>query len=110
MKAVDGKMRSTDCANTKQLLRIIQSIPSKKAEPFKIWLAEVGKERLDEIMNSSPLGLLFFLRNYLSLLTALNTQQSPAYKTPATAQIIHVISQAFVIKDTPRNIAVTKHQ
>ena len=49
MKAVDGKMRSTDCANTKQLLRIIQSIPSKKAEPFKLWLAEVGKERLDEV-------------------------------------------------------------
>lgn len=49
MKAVDGKMRLTDCANTEQLLRIIQSIPSKKAEPFKRWLAMVGKERLDEM-------------------------------------------------------------
>lgn len=49
MKAADGKMRLTDCANTEQLLRIIQSIPSKKAEPFKQWLASVGKERLDEI-------------------------------------------------------------
>lgn len=49
MKANDGKMRLTDCANTEQLLRIIQSIPSKKAEPFKQWLARVGKERLDEI-------------------------------------------------------------
>lgn len=49
MKASDGKMRKTDVANTEQLLRIIQSIPSKKAEPFKIWLAQVGKERLDEI-------------------------------------------------------------
>ena len=48
MKAVDGKMRKTDCANTEQLLRIIQSIPSKQAEPFKQWLALVGKERLDE--------------------------------------------------------------
>lgn len=49
MKATDGKMRLTDCANTEQLLRIIQSIPSKKAEPFKRWLAMVGKERLDEM-------------------------------------------------------------
>lgn len=48
MKASDGKMRSTDCVDTEQLLRIIQSIPSKKAEPFKQWLAIVGKERLDE--------------------------------------------------------------
>lgn len=45
----DGKMYKTDCATTEQLLRIIQSIPSKKAEPFKQWLAKVGKERLDEI-------------------------------------------------------------
>ena len=51
LKASDGKMRKTDCANTEQLLRIIQSIPSKKAEPFKQWLAKVGAERLDEIAN-----------------------------------------------------------
>mgnify|MGYP001049588582 CR=1 FL=1 len=51
MRASDGKMRKTDCATTEQLLRIIQSIPSKKAEPFKLWLAQVGKERLDEIAN-----------------------------------------------------------
>lgn len=49
MPAADGKMRLTDVAGTKQLLRLIQSIPSPKAEPFKLWLAEVGKERLDEI-------------------------------------------------------------
>ena len=49
MKAADGKMRLTDCADTEQLLRIIQSIPSKKAEPFKMWLAKVGNERLDEM-------------------------------------------------------------
>lgn len=49
MKASDGKMRKTDAANTEQLLRIIQSIPSKNAEPFKLWLAHVGRERLDEI-------------------------------------------------------------
>ena len=51
MMASDNKMRFTDCANTEQLLRIIQSIPSKKAEPFKQWLAQVGKERLEEMIN-----------------------------------------------------------
>lgn len=49
LPAKDGKMRLTDVADTKQLLRIIQSVPSPKAEPFKMWLAQVGKERLDEI-------------------------------------------------------------
>ena len=49
MPASDGKMRLTDVANSKQLLRIIQSVPSPKAEPFKQWLAQLGKERLDEI-------------------------------------------------------------
>lgn len=49
MMAEDGKMRLTDCANTETLLRIIQSIPSPKAEPFKRWLAQVGYERIQEI-------------------------------------------------------------
>jgi len=48
MKAADGKMRMTDVADAEQLLRLIQSIPSKKAEPFKLWLARVGGERMDE--------------------------------------------------------------
>ena len=51
MKAADGKRRLTDVANTEQLLRIIQSIPSKKAEPFKMWLAMVGRERIEEIID-----------------------------------------------------------
>ncbi|MBU0705837.1 Bro-N domain-containing protein [Patescibacteria group bacterium] len=51
LESVDGKKYATDCVNTKSALRLIQSIPSKKAEPFKMWLAEVGKERLDEIEN-----------------------------------------------------------
>ncbi len=51
MKAADGKRRFTDVANTEQLLRIIQSIPSKKAEPFKLWLAQVGRERMEETMD-----------------------------------------------------------
>ena len=49
--AEDEKLRITDCANTKSLFRIIQSIPSKKAEPFKLWLAQVGYERIQEIEN-----------------------------------------------------------
>ena len=51
MKAKDGKIRRIRTANTKGILRIIQSIPSPKAEPFKLWLAQVGSERLDEIVN-----------------------------------------------------------
>ena len=51
LKATDGKMRETDCTSTQQLLRIIQSIPSPKAEPFKQWLAKVGYERMQEIQD-----------------------------------------------------------
>ena len=51
MRAADGKMRLTDVADTEQLLRIIQSIPSPKAEPFKAWLAKVGAERLDQMQD-----------------------------------------------------------
>ena len=51
MKAADGKKRLTDVADTEQLLRIIQSIPSKKAEPFKMWLAQVGRERIEETID-----------------------------------------------------------
>ena len=51
LKAADGKRRLTDVANTEQLLRLIQSIPSKKAEPLKLWLAQVGRERIDETLD-----------------------------------------------------------
>ena len=51
MTAQDGKKRLTDVANTEQLLRIIQSVPSKKAEPFKMWLAQIGRERLEEVID-----------------------------------------------------------
>lgn len=49
LQSSDGKFYSTDVADTEQLLRLIQSVPSKKAEPFKLWLASVGSERIDEI-------------------------------------------------------------
>ena len=51
MRAADGKMRMTDVADTEQLLRIIQSVPSPKAEPFKMWLAKVGADRLDQMQD-----------------------------------------------------------
>ncbi len=51
LESADGKKYATDCVNTKNAFRLIQSIPSRKAEPFKMWLAKVGKERLDEIEN-----------------------------------------------------------
>lgn len=49
LPAQDGKLRETDVLDTKGILRLVQSIPSKRAEPFKMWLAQVGSERLDEI-------------------------------------------------------------
>lgn len=66
MVAEDGKMRMTDVADTEQLLRLIQSIPSLKAEPFKLWLAQVGKERLDE-MQDPELSIDRALEQYLKL-------------------------------------------
>lgn len=51
MKANDGKLRKTDTLDTKGILRLIESVPSQKAEPFKLWLAQMGKERIDEIFD-----------------------------------------------------------
>lgn len=56
LKAPDGKMRETDVADMQGLFRIIQSIPSPKAEPFKMWLAEVGKERVDQSKTAGDPG------------------------------------------------------
>lgn len=64
MEAADGKMRLTDVADTEQIFRLIQSIPSKKAEPFKLWLAQVGRERIDE-MEDPELGFDRLLETYL---------------------------------------------
>ena len=66
MPAEDGKMRITDVADTEQLFRLIQSIPSPKAEPFKLWLAKVASERLDE-MQDPELGIDRALENYMKL-------------------------------------------
>lgn len=66
MRATDGKMRMTDVADPEQLFRLIQSIPSPKAEPFKIWLAQVGSDRLDE-MQDPELSIDRALKQYLNL-------------------------------------------
>lgn len=66
MPAPDGKMRMTDVADTEQLFRLIQSIPSPKAEPFKLWLAKVAAERLDE-MQDPELSIDRALEQYLKL-------------------------------------------
>ena len=66
MMAQDGKMRLTDVADTEQLFRLIQSIPSPKAEPFKLWLAQVASERLDE-MQDPELSIDRALEQYIKL-------------------------------------------
>ena len=64
LKSSDGKFYNTDVADTEQLFRLIQSVPSKKAEPFKLWLAQVGKERLDEI-DDPEIGIDRLMETYL---------------------------------------------
>src|SRR3989338_7352607 len=68
LPALDGKMRETDCANTEGVFRVIQSIPSPKAEPFKKWLAKVGYERVQEIENpelaTKRIRMLYKLKGY----------------------------------------------
>ena len=66
MLASDGKMRVTDVADTEQLLRLVQSIPSPKAEPFKLWLAQVGNERIDETIDPE-LSIELAIKNYRHL-------------------------------------------
>lgn len=66
MLAPDGKMRLTDVADSQQLLRLIQSVPSKKAEPFKLWLAQVGSDRLDE-MQDPEISINKAMQDYLNL-------------------------------------------
>jgi len=66
MQAPDGKMRFTDVADTEQVLRLVQSIPSKKAEPFKLWLAKVGRERIDETVDPE-LSIDRAIQNYRRL-------------------------------------------
>ena len=80
LKVTDGKMRETDAANTKQLLRIVQSVPSPKAEPFKQWLAQMGKERLEEIADPE-----------IAMQRAINTYRQKGYSEEWITQRIRTI-------------------
>jgi BRO family, N-terminal domain len=64
LSAEDGKLRETDVADTEQIFRLVQSIPSRKAEPFKIWLAKVARERMDEI-EDPEIGIERLMETYL---------------------------------------------
>lgn len=93
LKAVDGKRRATDVANTEQLLRIIQSIPSKKAEPFKLWLAQVGRERIEETLDPELIA-------HAGGSVAGNTRRDPEKRlgrpvitSANAAQLNHVVTQ-----------------
>lgn len=66
LPAADGKKYLTDVADTEQILRLIQSIPSKRAEPFKLWLAEVGSQRLDQLQDPE-LSIEQAMRDYKRL-------------------------------------------
>ena len=88
LKANDGKLRMTDCANTEQLLRIIQSIPSKKAEPFKLWLAQIGKERLDEIADPE-----------LAFERMIQTYRAKGYSEKWIEQRLHAIDVRKLLTD-----------
>ena len=97
LKAGDGKKYLTDVADTKQVLRLIQSIPSKKAEPFKMWLAQVGKERIDETINPE-----------LTIDRALDTYLKKGYSREWINQRLQAIQVRKELTDEWDNRGVTK--
>lgn len=97
MKAADGKMRLTDVANVKDIFRIIQSVPSPKAEPFKLWLAEVGKERIDEIIDPE-----------LTINRALETYLKKGYPKEWINQRLQAIQVRKELTDTWGNHGIKK--
>ena len=97
LKAVDRKMRETDVADLQGIFRIIQSIPSPKAEPFKMWLAEVGKERVDEIIDPE-----------LTIDRALQTYLQKGYSREWINQRLQAIQVRKELTDTWQNHGVTE--
>lgn len=89
MQAADGKTRKTDVADMQGIFRIIQSVPSPKAEPFKMWLAEVGKERIDEIIDPE-----------LTIDRALNTYLKKGYSREWINQRLQAIQVRKELTDT----------
>ena len=97
MKAADGKMRLTDVADMQGMFRIIQSIPSPKAEPFKLWLAEVGKERIDEIIDPE-----------LTIDRALETYLKKGYKREWINQRLQAIQVRKELTDAWDDVGIQK--
>jgi len=97
LKAADGKMRETDVADIQGIFRIIQSIPSPKAEPFKMWLAEVGKERVDEIIDPE-----------LTIDRALQTYLQKGYSREWINQRLQAIQVRKELTDTWQDHGVTE--
>jgi len=89
----DGKMRLTDVADTEQILRIIQSIPSKKAEPFKMWLAQVGRERIDEAIDPEiSIDRAIHLKLIINMLSEATTTELSTKSNPQNLQESAVIA------------------
>ena len=97
MIAKDGKSRLTDVVDTKDLLRLVQSIPSKKAEPFKLWLAQVGSERLDEIADPQK-----------AIDRAVETYRQKGYPEEWITQRMMTIKMRKELTDEWQNRGVTK--
>ncbi len=97
MKAHDGKLRDTDVMNTEQILRLVQSIPSKKAEPFKLWLAQVGKERIDEAYDPE-----------ITINRALDTYRKKGYSEEWINQRLKAIDVRKEFTDELKRVGVSK--
>ena len=97
MKAHDGKLRDTDVMNTEQILRLVQSIPSKKAEPFKLWLAQVGKERIDEVYDPE-----------ITINRALDTYRKKGYSEEWINQRLKTIDVRKEFTDELKRVGVNK--
>ena len=97
MIANDGKLRDTDVMNTEQILRLIQSIPSKKAEPFKLWLARVGKERIDEVYDPE-----------ITINRALDTYRRKGYSEEWINQRLKTIDVRKEFTDELKRVGVNK--
>ena len=99
MKAHDGKLRDTDVMNTEQILRLVQSIPSKKAEPFKLWLAQVGKERIDEAYDPE-----------ITINRALDTYRKKGYTEEWINQRLKTIDVRKEFTDELKRVGVSKNK
>ena len=99
MKAYDGKLRDTDVMNTEQILRLVQSIPSKKAEPFKLWLAQVGKERIDEAYDPE-----------ITINRALDTYRKKGYSEGWINQRLKTIDVRKEFTDELKRVGVSKNK